>query len=244
MLSLGVKSSLAPVAAAFDRMAKGQVPYATSLAINRVAEFARDALRSNMQVVFDRPTPFILNSLFIKYANKSNLTAVVGHRDNSRGTPASASLQAEIEGGGRRLKSTEKLAGAEFVPARSAKLDAYGNLPSGTVKLMRQAIAQGYAAQGSREYVFIKPGNTRGLAPGVYQRVQAKVKISGRKGQKQATKSGGQLIPIAFMVVGAKYEKRYDMQAVVGRTITSQFGQQFAAAMDYALANARVQIKP
>jgi hypothetical protein len=198
----------------FEMMAEAQVPFATSLALNRTAELSLAALRTQLQVVFDRPTPYTLNSLFVQKSTKSKLTVIVGHRPK-----ASSPLLAEIEGGDRRLKSTEKPTESVLIPSRYAKLDGYGNLPSATVKLLRLAIEQGTSGSGTRTFVYLPKGNPRGLAPGVYQR----------------TDRG--LMPVVFLHDKASYTKRYDLEGIVHRVFDAEFGKQFTAAMDYALHN-------
>src|SRR4051812_11223242 len=123
MITLGIQSDVNKIADAFDKLAKGQAAFATSLAINRVADFAKDALRSNMSYVFDRPKPYTLNSLYVKYSTKTNLVARVGHKDRS---PVNEYLRTEIEGGVRSNKKLETLIGGQgefLVPAQKTKLD-------------------------------------------------------------------------------------------------------------------------
>ena len=48
------------------KQAAGQVPFAIKTALNKVAEKARGNVRADMTRVFDRPTPWVLNSLRIK----------------------------------------------------------------------------------------------------------------------------------------------------------------------------------
>lgn len=47
-----------------------QLPYATSVALNRTAEAVRQALVQQTQQVFDRPTPYTLNALRVARASK------------------------------------------------------------------------------------------------------------------------------------------------------------------------------
>ncbi|WAR46954.1 hypothetical protein [Methylomonas rapida] len=62
---------------------RSQIPFATSLAINRTADLVRKAIVAEMKRVFDRPTPFTLNSLYVSPSNKDKLEAVVWLKDGN-----------------------------------------------------------------------------------------------------------------------------------------------------------------
>ncbi|WP_246797466.1 hypothetical protein [Burkholderia perseverans] len=67
-----------------------QLPFAASVALNKTANVAKQALADEMCDVFDRPTPYTLRSLRVRRATKRQLVARVGFIDESfKGTPAS-----------------------------------------------------------------------------------------------------------------------------------------------------------
>lgn len=125
-----------------------QLPYAGSLALNNIAGNVRTALIGKMGDVFDRPTPYTLNSLYVKRATKQNLEAQVRFKDaTSKGTPASKYLSPEVTGGARSVKRFERALSSNigrlqevmsrlgvtnyFVPGSGAQLDGYGNMVRG-----------------------------------------------------------------------------------------------------------------
>lgn len=256
MFTLGIKSDVDKVAKAFSGMAEKQVPFATSLAINKTAVIARDTLKQELYKVFDRPTPFTTNSLYMVPSNKKNLRAIVEHKEFAgKGTPASKYLRAEIEGGQRRMKRSERALALRggygslfYNPSKYTERDAYGNLSGAQiVKILSTVKAfgeQGYRANLSdktrksqkkrgtlKDYVIIHAGNARGLKAGVYQRIE-----------------GGELTrrlkPVLFFSLQSHtYRRRYDMTGIVNRVVSEQFGAQFAAAMDYALSTAKVNVR-
>lgn len=233
MITLGIKSNFDAVTRSFTKTADKQVQFATSLAINRCAEFARDALKANMSVVFDRPKPYTLNSLFVKKSNKIDLVAIVGHK---RGSPVNDYLQPEIEGGTRKLKRFESIAGGEYLmPGAGMRLDRYGNVPRGTI----QRIIEGSRQGANSDILIIKPGSKSHLKPGVYQRITLKSKVSTRTGTAEATRGGSRLKLLMLFVDSASYQQTYHLTDIVHRVVGSQFGSQFVAAMDYALGTAR-----
>lgn len=117
-----------------------QFEYATAVAINKVAEDVKFVLTREMTRVFDRPTQYTLNSLFIRYAKKDNPVAYVSFKNAGSSNAGSAGqyLLAEVYGGGRAEKRSEKTlanlgfkGGDQFylTPASGAKLDSNGNVP-------------------------------------------------------------------------------------------------------------------
>ena len=67
-----------------DRLQFLEVPFAASVAVNRVAALAKDAIRDQMARGphrFRNPVPFTLNSMYMKASNKLNLEAEIGVRD-------------------------------------------------------------------------------------------------------------------------------------------------------------------
>src|SRR3546814_12157740 len=57
-----------------------QTLYAMSVALNSTARDIREALRAEMPRVFDRPTPYTLHALTVRWATKDSLTAEVRFR--------------------------------------------------------------------------------------------------------------------------------------------------------------------
>lgn len=137
-------------------------------ATNAVARQAPERLRQRMQQVFDRPTPYALNAFRVTFAGRQNIEAaqgLVGLLRNAFGSgfkssggeaaavmikgpgdatgtiPQQSVLRANILGGRRRLKQSERSlqasrllpAGYFVVPGRSARLDTFGNISRGEI---------------------------------------------------------------------------------------------------------------
>lgn len=99
-MSEAVEFDLDGVMRKLDRINQYQVPFAASLALNRIAVGMRDELRERMKTTFRNPVPFTLNSLYIKASNKSNLEIEVGLKEFApKGNPASKYLLSQIKGG-------------------------------------------------------------------------------------------------------------------------------------------------
>jgi hypothetical protein len=229
-----------------------QVPFAAALAINAVLKKSQPAVQAEMRRVFDRPTPWTLNSYrVLQWAKKSALIGVVGFKGmqniGGRGTPAGEYLQPQMEGGPRPAKGLERemravgmLGNNEFlVPSRFMKLDQYGNVGRGVVNAVRANL---------RTMRFDAASQTpRG---GPRRKVGAK-KFSmfyftraGVRGQRLTAIwqrfTGGHAVP-AFIVVAAapRYRKRFDQAPVVQREVDKNFRPEFEAAYARAVATAR-----
>jgi hypothetical protein len=251
MLDIGIKSDMAKLARAFDRFQESQVKFATSLAINWTADIAKLHLRGAMAQVFHKPKPYTLNSLYVKNSTKSNLTALVGFKD---GSPTAKAMRAEVIGGARRSKGFENVLSRQngggriaALPAKGLRLDTYGNIPTSVIDKAMAAVKGGKDRRG----VFVVPMGSRShLPPGVYQRQQKKTRttFSARRATsgnaRGARVVGGQQgvkLLLAFEDQ-AQYRPKLDMLGIVSRTVQSEFGRQFAEAMDHALSTGTLKL--
>lgn len=125
--------------AKFSDLEIRQLPFATVGAINDALFAARDAWRTEIGNVFDRPTSLTLNAVLYTKATQQSLHGELFLRNEaSKGTPPSRYLFSQIKGGDRREKPFEFLlrqAGVlgsdEYVmPARGFPLNPQGNLPA------------------------------------------------------------------------------------------------------------------
>lgn len=235
-----------------DAMAKaaGQVPFAMSVALNNTAEKARQAVRAEMPRVFDRPTPWVLNSLRVMRSTKANLVAEVGYKEEN------TMVKPHVFGGQRWHKAMETRLwragllpdGYNAVPGAAAKIDANGNMSQGQISQLLNVLGTyteaGYnkandktvkrLAKGNVKknvYGFVywvnKVGNTgpgRHLQPGVYQRVK--------------TAFGSSLKPVLIFVKRAAYKQRLDFFGITQATIDKEFPAEFDRAFDEAMRTA------
>lgn len=126
-----------PFTLALRQMAERDLRIAATWALNDMAEDIRLDVQKRMQVVFDRPTRWTLNSFEVVKANPTGLQAVVQQR---AGSASRHYLRVEEEGGPRPQTGFETLLSRSLayegiiqsiVPADNARLDAYGNWSSG-----------------------------------------------------------------------------------------------------------------
>lgn len=125
-----------------------QIPFATSIALNRSAWKIREVEQATMKIDLDRPTPQTVKAVRVKQSTKRNLTASVfllpwAHKY----------LSYQIAGGWRNPRSF-----AEAVPVE-IKLNKYGNIAGRRNKKLKHLL--------NRPDVF--SGTINGVA-GIWQR--------------------------------------------------------------------------
>ncbi|HOI17003.1 MAG TPA: hypothetical protein PK036_11745, partial [Geobacteraceae bacterium] len=79
-------------------------PFAMAKGTTKLGQVVKDEEIKEMKKVFDRPTPFTLNSLKLTPAKKDNLAAVVWFKDPPRLGSGQHYIEPQVFGGGRELK--------------------------------------------------------------------------------------------------------------------------------------------
>jgi hypothetical protein len=231
MLSISMKSGIDEARQRLWWMRPDQVKLAAAKALTFTAIAIRKEERAEMQRVFDRPTPFTLNSLYLKSATPQRLAARVFFKD--LGHPYHY-LMPQVYGGGRELKQFEIylqrrgiLPPGEFaVPGEGAKLDQYGNMNRGQLIQILSALQampeQGYLAnksarRGARrnkktDNIFAGKPHP-GMPTGVWMRT-----IGGLK-------------PLVIFVRAPQYRKRFDFFGIAKRVADREFVPQFIRAL-------------
>ncbi len=222
-----------------------QIPFITSLSLNRTGQKVKAKEEHEIRDVFDRPTPFIQNSIFLKPSNKTNLTATVGIKDfASKSVPATKILEAEIKGGSRRLKRYEialRRVGAlpngyYTVPGKAAPMDKYGNVvkrkfneilaylqafPEAGYKANSTAATKEKLRKGSKKKIGVsyfvgRPAGGR-LPLGIWKRNHVGLFNGPSK----------QLEPIFIFVQHTQYKPIYDFKFVAENTVKKEFNGEF-----------------
>jgi len=246
---ISIKDDLEKLKRQLNAIEREQLPFAASLSMNITAKSAKSDEIEEMKRVFDRPTPFALNSLYIKPSTKTDLRITLWLKDDVfKGTPANKYLAAEVYGGERRMKRFERAlqargylpAGMVAVPGAGAKLDAYGNISRGQIVQILSALRafgeQGYAANRARtrkgartpkgvrkraEFFVGRPGGGRGPL-GVWQRTSFAF--------------GSAVKPVLIFVRSTPYRVRFRFFDVARATFEREWAKQFAYALQFALS--------
>ena len=237
--------------------AGSELPYILAKTLNDTATEAKSALEHEMRDSFDRPTPYTLNSVYIKPASKYRLNdgAAVGIKDYAvKGNPADKYLRAEVFGGMRRLKRFEKAlrtvgvlpSNMFIVPGSGAKIDQFGNMSAGQIvqilSYFKAFSEQGYKANTTDEK---KEAMKRWSKKMGSKRVGVSYFVSNGGDLHQGIwaryrHAGGSAVkPVMMFVNRAGYEKRLDMGFAVQNSVAKTIEKNFKSAWDFAVARAR-----
>lgn len=184
-------------------------------AMNKTIKEVKEDLKDEMKKVFKEPTPFVLNSFWLKFASEEKLIVSIEIKDKW-GSGAVEVISPHIEGGSRPAKSSEKRlresgslsSNRYYVPGSGVKLNKYGNIPGPKIVQILSAasafVDAGYDANRTKnsikrnpnqnKYFVIKDGTKSHLKPGIYYR-------SGTGGKN--------IKPILIFVNSPNYKKRF-----------------------------------
>lgn len=233
---------------ALTEIERKRLPFALSLAVNRVAEQVFGANRTAVNSVFDRPARPTRNAIRYRRSNYRDnpIEARVWVEDFlPKGTAPDKYLLAHALGGKRADKRSEralKLAGIlgpneQTAHAKRAKLNAEGNLPGSTYTQILSRLGalgeQGYqgnqterskAKRGGRgRQYFVQSDKT----PKTLRRKQLwpGIYLRQRRGVK---------LVLAFVKPGT-YRKRYDIFSISQKVFDRRSAQIFTQALEEAL---------
>lgn len=226
-----------------------QIPFATSVALNRTAKAVEDAERQAMSGGFDRPKAQTVRATYIKRSTKQSLVAEIGLKSRQMGIPASEYLHANIKGGARSYKRSELMLrqagilpeGHFTVPGAGATLDAYGNMSRGqivsilsyfrtfgntslnTKRMNATDRSRATRARKATDY-FVVPvaDRTMKLYPGIWQRT-----------------GNNDIKPLLLFVTRVQYKAVYDFHGVGLKVAHATFQKEFDRAIKEAMATAR-----
>jgi len=253
-MRIKLETNIAEVQAALKRAA-AQVPYALMLSINKTAEHACSDTQIEMVKVFDRPTPWMLNSERIKYATKTNLGASLAFKDKNSVDNSRTMVEPHVYTGRRHFKAFEARLmnigllpkGYNAVPGAGATLDAYGNMSQGQISQILNILGAlteaGYNKADSRTIARLKKGNKKKNIYGFEYFVSPVGSQYNRHLQpgvykRVITAFGTSLKPVLIFVKLAQYRQRLDFYGVAERTVNKQFPGYFNDAFDKAIKTA------
>lgn len=228
MFTISVKSNIEAALKKFQAQ-KAQIALATAKALTFTAERVRDAERTEIRRVFDRPSPFTLNSLYLRGATPRRLEARVWFKDLRN---RQHYLVPQVHGGERELKRFERhlrssgiLRSDQFVvPGSRAALDAYGNINRGqlvqALSALRALPEAGYLANRSARSAARRRKSKRGLTqyfagsphPGMPEGIWQRAGLTGIR-------------PIFIFVSNVQYRRRFDFYGIAKRVAEQHFDQ-------------------
>lgn len=261
-MQIKITTNFPEVRKALDSAAK-QVPFALAKALTKTAQVVRDEQKKEIGRVFNRPTAFTLNAIYIRAATKQRLEAEVwlkgdGYQEGSRRNH----LNPSVFGGSRPLKRFEQRLvrvgimqpSERAVPGAGAVLDSFGNMSRGQiVKILSQL--QTAAVLGDSSNATNSKRSKAKRAKEAYFVSRGPGSWTGRGAWKNGNKSqhlprgvwvrrsfgalGTAVKPVLLFVKGATYRPQYKFFELAQRVIDQQFVVHFNAAFSDALKTAR-----
>jgi hypothetical protein len=227
---IGIKIEGLDKVTKYLKNAEKQIRFAASKSINQTAVKVKAGLQDEMKRVFDQPTRWTLNSIYIRPSTKESLTAEVGVNLDAR-----KYLKPQIFGGSREQKRSEHWLKSFYVPGGAMKLNKYGNVSPGKItQILAGTFTSPDATQWitkrsrlrkkktARPFYFIKREQTGKLFPGVWQRY-------GKRKVK----------PMLKFIENPQYKKRFDFYGVGVRTAEREIKRIFPQVLADALRTAR-----
>jgi hypothetical protein len=231
-------TSIASVIAQIRDVPARVIPYATSTALTRTALAGRAEVLAEMRRVFDRPTPYALNSTRVIPSTVQTLSARVQVNDDftNNGVAAEDFLFPEVFGGPRKEKRYERslrysgiLRSGEYtMPGQAAPLDAYGNLRASEIQRILTAVRGNFDPYQNKTSSRRSRKNAK-QAPYFAGAVRGTRGIWKRQGRRA--------LPILIFTTKAPvYRTRLDFEGIVKRVAETQFEAEFYKAADAIVA--------
>ncbi len=265
MLNIKI-TGLTQVAHNLGNLAK-QVPYATSRAINATAKLVQKRTYEQMRSSFDRPTPYALRSLYLTRSDKSNLTSIVGLRQDApgKGMAWSDSLSHQFTGGARRWRRFESALsrigvlpfGMAAVPPKrnswAITLDQYGNVPRGLIVVLLSYF-KAFGEQGYKANATDRSRRRRaklGRTDSGYRTINGVMYfiVTGRDRHTHHFTQpgiyakrgihGSDVAPVLLFVRKPSYQRRIDLEEIGYQVVGKEFNAIFERELANAIATAR-----
>jgi len=224
--AISVDADVRALSKSLTRLQKDQLPFAISQALTATAKLAQGAEKAALPEVFDRPTPFTINSIAVKGARKSDLEARVFVKDI-----AAAYLEPYEFGGVHKLIGRGK---TWLNPKDKTLLNQYGNFSRNALQRLE-----------ARPDVFVgtvktKSGESIG---GVWQRptnVKA-VKRSGKRGVALRGVNKSDHLKLLIRFGDAEPVRQHlEFGERAFEVADEHFGREFERAMARAIATAKL----
>lgn len=248
------------VAAALEKELRNQERKArlgAAIALTKTAKRAEKAIYKQMASVFDRPTRYTMNALFVKPASAKStakeLTASVKIKDaqlKNNAVPPVNYLIHQVEGGARQAKRFESAlakagvmpAGFRAVPGKGAQLDQYGNMTGAQIvqilSYFRAFPELGYRANSTdKTRAKLKRGTKRkrGVSyfaayPGARRTAHLRPGIYMKSYGALGASSP---VPVLIFVRSVIYKPRLDFYGIARKTFDMHIDEELDNAIDF-----------
>ncbi len=215
-IKLKVDFDLAPFKREVSKFVKKQIPFAASLAVNRVAEIAKQDLRKSLRKDFVIRTKWVEKGIQRTRATKRKPESTVGSRDEFMALHVTGGTKRKgaVDGGRSRKEGPGpgRSMGVPASPGPARKSKTGRTLPS--------KWPDKFGQRGKRKPFIIK--------------IRGKVALARRKGKKRFP-----LQMIYFFKKSVKIDKRWDFLKIVELSLTRNWASEAVRALEDALKSAK-----
>ena len=247
-MKITVKSNLKEFLKSLDDVSKKHIPFATAKALTATAQEVKAEIAAEMEKVFENPTKWTLNSLYMKPATTKTLAARVWVKNNKDGTGPSPEnwLLPEVMGGPRKYKRFEKALKARglmpgdkaLMPTQFADIDSNGNVSIGQITSILSYL-QAFEENGYRANMSKKGQKKFNNKRGFGYFAGAPMGQPGGIWKRINFAKGTALRPIFLFVSLPQYKTRLDFFGIGDRVYRKSFNGHFIDAMRLALQTAK-----
>lgn len=234
-MQIKVDSNLHELARRLGDMGK-QARFAAAVALTRTAKDVQAAIPAELERTLDKPTDFTKRGTYVRPARRDDLVSEVGFRDLQ-----AKYMRLQIEGGTYNPKEAGiRLPG-------NIQLNAFGNIPRGTVAKLKAAAKDGSLGTALAKRINANGNRRKGAAP--VQLFYGQPTGKGWEGAPvgiwrripPATPGGkGKLVPVVvFEKKAARYRSRFDFAELARRLVEQKFADQFQREFHKAINTAR-----
>lgn len=217
-IKLKVDFDLAPFRREISTLVKKQIPFAMSLAVNRVAERAKDELKKSLRKDFIIRTNWVEKGIQRTRATKRKPESTVGSRDGFMALHVTGGTKRKAGGDGGRKRSGGPKGGRSMgIPASP-----------GPARKTRTGRTQPSKWPG-------RFGQRAKRKPFILRTKGGKVALVRKRGSRKKPK----LQFIYFFKRSVKIQKRWPFQRIVETTIQRHWADEAVKALDEAIRSAR-----
>lgn len=232
--------------------------YAAVAATNKSLEWAATDVRREMRRVFDKPTPWVLNSLRMRYATTREPVAQLAFKDRDSVNNSRTMVEPHVYGGQRHFKAMETRlmgigllpSGYNVVPGAAAKLNGFGNMSQGQISQILNVLGayteSGFNKANLNTIKRLAKGGLKSSQYGQYGFVYWVNRVGNpdprarhlQPGVYQRVKTGfgSTLKPVLIFVKRANYRPRLDFYGIAKRTVNERFASEFDKAFALELS--------
>lgn len=249
MTTITVSADIKEAQRALDVVSKRQIPYATVLTLNALAESTKKSTEMEIKRNLDKPTNYAQRMMTVRNANKTNLTSRVMVR-GAYDSGQEKVLGHLFSGGNRRGKGFEGVLvekgimprGMYAMPGEGAPLDFFGNIRKSFINQLIDYLTANKVVKKSAQfenrsrrqvkgslsssYFVINQKNRGGLPLGIWQH------IGFREGKTQRP-------VILFVSKEPVYDRYFDLDKTTRNVVARDARYEFDKAMAYAIRTAK-----